>query len=105
MNAESLRPKIAVLESQASNRLHWMLDSRWDGRSWTERGSSYEQRNTSQNRNREGWQKLLEDLHYDYRHISPSLLTGPLIKQFEVLILPRAIALSDAEIQAIKEFA
>lgn len=102
--ARERRPEIAVLESPPSNRMHWMLDSREDGRTWINRLASYEETHSSQNRVREGWQKLLEDLHHDYRHISPAELTAEGLRPFKVLILPRAIALSKAQAKAIETF-
>ena len=102
--APAPRPEIAILESPASNRLHWMLDSRFDGRRWLNRSSSWEHEHSSQNRVRETWQKLLEDLHFDYRHLAPQQLNRRDLEGFKVLILPRAIALSDDAIEAIRAF-
>jgi hypothetical protein len=102
--AEPRRAEIAVLESQPANRMHWMLDSRGDAGRWIHRQSSYEDEHSSQNRTREGWQKLLEDLHLEYEHIAPKDLAPDLAARFKVLILPRAIALSDADLRAIAAF-
>jgi hypothetical protein len=82
-----------------------MLDSREDGPSWVNRLPSYETLNSSQNRVREAWQKILEDLHFDYIHISPKQLNEGGLKEFSVLILPRTIALSERQAKEIKDFA
>ncbi len=52
-----------------------------------------------------GWHALLGDLGMDYRFIDKEILeTRGVAKQFKVLILPAAIALSDREIAAIEAF-
>lgn len=105
LNATPTQPRIAILELQASNRLHWMLDSREDGPSWIKRLPSYEVENSTQNRIREAWQKLLEDLHFDYVHISPEQLNSSAMEEFDVLILPRCIAMSERVARGIRAFA
>ncbi|MCB9832861.1 MAG: hypothetical protein H6807_10325 [Planctomycetes bacterium] len=98
-------PRIAILESQASDRLHWMFDSRSDGPAWIHRLGSYEQEHASQNLCREAWQKLLEDLHLDYEHVSTLRLDRRRLAPYDVVILPRAIALSDREGRILEDFA
>ncbi|MEZ6196549.1 MAG: hypothetical protein R3F20_12620 [Planctomycetota bacterium] len=103
--ARPREPRIAILESRASVRAHWLLDSRGDGGSWIRRTSSWERENSTANRNREAWQKMLEDLHLDYRHVDTRDLVAGLPEAIEVLVLPRCIALSEAERVAISAFA
>jgi hypothetical protein len=106
LRSERETAKIAILESRHSMRAHWMLDSRGDGGNWLRRFGSYEVQNGSFNRTREAWQKLLEDLHLPYVHIdSRQLEQGLIDENIEALILPRTIAISEAERVAITKFA
>ncbi len=105
LNATPSQPQIAIVESHPSNRLHWMLDSREDGPSWVNRLPSYEKLNSTQNLVREAWQKVLEDMHFDYAHVSSKQLNESALSKFKVLILPRTIALSARQAKGISQFA
>ena len=103
--ADTTPAPVALVESAASNRMHWMLDSLYDGRGWVHRSSSFEQRKGSQNRCREAWQKLLEDLHVDYVHIAAESLQKRDLSEFKAIILPRTIALSGRDATALRRYA
>jgi hypothetical protein len=98
---------VAVLVSQASFRAQWLLDHRAVGPAWSDRQPIPEyQDNTWRAARRETLQRLLG------LGITPNLLTTPMLEAgalsghgIRVLILPDAIALSDAEVAAIKAFA
>lgn len=92
-------PRVALLHSQAIARTHWMLDSRHDGRTWIRRLNSYEALHASQWRTRVAWQALLEDLAIPHVWVAgEEIRSGArLPDSVTALVLPRAIALSDAE--------
>ncbi|MFQ5505226.1 MAG: hypothetical protein ACE5F1_10560, partial [Planctomycetota bacterium] len=100
--------RIAILESQASLRLHWMLDSGRDGKTWLRRFSSYERSHSTSQAARLSWIRLLQDLGYPFHFVSSEQLAqgglgrrgGP-----RVLILPSALAMSRAEIRSVARFA
>jgi hypothetical protein len=106
-NAEVFAGEIAILESQPSVRLHWMLDSAEDGKTWVRRFGSYEREHSSSQAARLSWIRLLQDLGYAFRFVSPEELRNPQpgVKAPRVLILPSALALSDRTVTAIVRFA
>jgi hypothetical protein len=104
--ATPLRAQVAVLHGMASTRVHWLLDTRFDGASWVNRLTSYETLESSEAVNREAWAALLSDLGLSYRFITPrQLRDGTLAEDGSLaLVLPRAIAMADGDVAAIKEF-
>lgn len=104
---------VAILYSPASIRVNWMLEAqRLHGAEWQKAwgaDTSAERRESTQLRLRESWIKLLEDLGLGWRFISSrDVETKALLRPengIRTLILPRAVALSDEEAAAIREFA
>ncbi len=100
--------RIGILESQESVRLHWMLDSRRDGRTWIRRFGSHERKHSTSQSLRLSWIRLLQDLGYAFRFVHPSELSP---RRFDrrrlpkVLILPGSLALSGETIAGIRRFA
>jgi len=90
-----------------SVRGHWMLDSAEDGASWIWRLTSHENKHTTQGRTRQAWVSLLEDLGLDYQFVTPEMIRAGALASpsLAALVLPRSIALSDAEAVAIQSFA
>ena len=108
VGAETWPGDIVVLESQASVRLHWMLDSRPDGKSWPKRLSSYERTHSTSVAARHSWVRLLQDLGYAFRFVRPADLGRERMggkRRPRALILPSMLALSEQEIAAIRRFA
>lgn len=103
---------VAVLYSPASIRLTWLFEAdKLAGDKWLEQwggDSSAERRDSLQLRLRESWGKLLDDLGIGWRYVaSRDLEHGILSKPdagIKTLILPRTIALSEREVEAIKKF-
>jgi hypothetical protein len=99
---------IAILESQESVRLHWMLDSVRDRATWIRRFGSYESEHSTSQAARLSWIRLLQDGGYAFRFVTPGQLIrgdfgrGPAPR---VLILPSALALSEATLRAATRFA
>ena len=97
---------IAVLYSHPSVQASWATDVVTHGKTWPRRSSSLDNTCQSAGKNREAWFKLLEDCGFQYDVLSGrDIVSGALAqRQIRVLILNRAIALSDRECQSIDEF-
>jgi len=97
---------VAILVSQASFRTQWLLDRRPGGVTWSDRDAARENEdNPWRAARRETLQRLL-GLGLQPRLLASSAVeAGALLRDgIRVLILPHAIALSDAEIAAIEAF-
>ena len=103
---------VALLYSPASIRLHWLFEAdNLHGAEWLQTwgaDSSAERRESQQLRLRESWGKLLDDCGVGWRFVSSHQLEhGELTRaeaEIKTLILPRTIALSDREVEAIRQF-
>lgn len=109
------RSDVWMVESQASVRAWWMLDSRGDGDTWIKRLSSFEARHSTSLAARHGWVRLLEDLGLQPRLMPSEGLPASLAKASRgqsgpgkvvprVLVLPATIAMSDAVAAAIRKY-
>ncbi|MEI6232233.1 MAG: beta-galactosidase [Planctomycetota bacterium] len=104
---------VAMLYSPASIRVNWLFEAdKLHGSEWLQTwgaDSSAERRESPQLRLRESWEKLLDDCGIAWRYTSTrDVERGELLRPengIKTLILPRVIALSDREIEAIKLFA
>lgn len=93
---------IWIVESQASVRAWWMLDSAQDGATWIRRLSSYESAHSTSQAARAGWVALLRDLGLQPRFVADDILPQRLLRENpRCLVLGAAIALSDRSVQAI----
>ncbi len=95
---------IAVFLSQDSIRVNWAIDATAHGKTWPRRSSSLDNACQIAAKNRVAWFKLLEDLGYQYNVVTGRQITEGALKNEKVLILNRAIALSDDEVNAIADF-
>jgi len=103
---------VAILYSPASVRLHWLFEAhRLHGDKWLAAwgaDTGAERRESPQLRLRESWCKLLDDLGLSWRFVSSSQVENKEILKPEAgiktIVLPRAIALSEREAAALKEF-
>jgi len=94
-----------VLESQASVRVWWMLDSATDGLTWVRRLASYESEHSTSQAARLGWTRLLQDLGLQPWFVAESQLPERLLQQRpRCLVLPACIALHDRTAQAIAAY-
>jgi len=111
--ARRTRPMVGLLYSPASVRLHWLFESdRLHGEAWPNawaRDTSAERRESPQYRLRESWAKILSDLGMPWRFVSSAEVEAGVLSKpdagFKALVLPRAVALSDAEAEKIRAFA
>lgn len=103
IGAERQMDDVAILYSQPSLQVGWLLESTGDGSTWQRRFSSYEADHNQMAKVRDGWLKAVQDLGYSPRFISSQqLVAGANLKKGSVLILPQCLALGDEEIKAIQ---
>ncbi len=94
-----------LLESQASVRAWWMLDSAGDGMTWIRRLASYEREHSTSQSARLGWIRVLQDLGLQPTFVGDGDLPERLLRERpRCLVLPATIALSDRCVQAIGAF-
>jgi len=95
-----------VVESQASVRAWWMLDSAQDGMTWVRRLESYERTHSTSQAARRGWIRLLQDLgHQPYFVIDRELPERLLNERPRCVVLPATIAVDDRAAQALLAYA
>ncbi len=103
--SELLRDPVWLVESQASVRAHWMLDSAADGGSWLRRLSSYEAEHSTSQAARHSWTKVFEDLGLQPRWVLVEQLAERLqVAPPRLVVLPALLALSDAQAAAIESY-
>jgi hypothetical protein len=102
-----LHDPIAIYYSQPSIQATWAMDAVVHQKTWPRRSSSMENAISTASLTRIGWLKSLEDVGLQAKFIHQDhLLAGALQKEgCKVLLLNRALCLSDAEVAAIRAFA
>lgn len=106
MQARFSHDRIGVYYSHPSVQVSWFMDIEPHGETWVNRSSSMNNENASDIVNRWAWLRLLEDCGYQYEFV-PYLDVcerGLDPSRYRVLILPRTLALSEAEAEAIRAF-
>lgn len=100
------RGAIAILDSQESIRAGWLVDASQDGDTFAKRLTSYEVTHSAATLSRTGWMRFLEDLRLPYHFLSADdLRRGGLRSDApRVVILSRALALSDREVRELTSF-
>ncbi len=94
-----------VLESHASVRAWWMLDSAGDGMTWVRRLASHEREHSTSQAARLGWIRVLQDLGLQPRFVGEQALAERLLRERpRCLVLPATIAMADRTAQAIAAF-
>lgn len=104
MASRPARDAVAVLVSQASFRTAWLLDRRPGGPLWSSRDAARENEDNVWRASRRETLQRLFGLGIQPLLVSPEMVAAGLLG-VRVLILPHAIALSDAEVAAIRRFA
>nr|WP_294512244.1 alpha-amylase family protein [uncultured Rhodopila sp.] len=107
MAAEASDDPVAVLYSQASFRTRWMLDQRTKGAAWTSRDAAREYEDNSWRASRRQVLARLAGIAVQPRILSSAMVEAGALQRdgLRVLILPHAIALSEAEANEIRAFA
>ncbi len=96
---------VAILYSPASFRTFWMLSQRLKGDAWTARSSSQESEDNALRAATRRAAANLVHLGIAPRFVSPEQIEGGALQSLHALLLPHAIALSDAEVAAIRAYA
>ena len=98
---------VAVLYSQPSFRIAWLLEHQPKGTAWSDRDSERENDDNPWRAARRQAASNLAGLGLQPRWLTPETLAGGALQDpgLRVLMLPHAIALSDAEVAAIRAFA
>lgn len=107
MDGEFQYDPVAIYYSHPSIQVTWSLDAASHGGTWVSRSSSMDNNLSTSHLTRMGWSKALEDIGIQSRfYHMDHLLDGQLEKDgVKVLVLNRALCLSDKEAEAIKKFA
>lgn len=101
LRAKPVRDPIAILYSQPSIQVDWLIESTVDGATWVRRFSSYEASHNRMAKVRNSWLKIFQDLGFTPFFISSEQLEN-LDNNIKVLILPVSLALSDREISSVE---
>ena len=96
-----------MLYSQPSFRIRWLLDQQPKGTAWSDRDSERENDDNAWRAARRQVTGQLTGLGVQPRWLTPDTLAGGALRDpgLRVLMLPHAIALSDAELAEIRAFA
>ncbi len=99
---------VALLESQASVRLHWWKDSLADGKTWPRRFGSFEAKHSTSMATRVSWIRLVEDLGFQPLFLSEKDLEEGALRGGagapRLLVLPRTVALGGGACRAVEDF-
>ncbi|MFQ6048964.1 MAG: beta-galactosidase trimerization domain-containing protein, partial [Phycisphaerae bacterium] len=97
---------VVIYYSHPSIQVSWFIDCQLHKRTWINRSSSMNGKLASTVGTFWAWVKLLEDagLQYNFIGYADLLEHGLDPSQYKVLILPRVLALSDAEAEAITDY-
>jgi hypothetical protein len=107
LEAQPAPGQVAILYSQASFRMTWLLDRRPGGDAWVERDAEAEGADNPWRAATRRAARALAGLGAQPRWITPEgLLAGELTRDgTRVLVLPHSIALSSEEVAAVRGFA
>lgn len=95
---------IVILYSPASFRIQWMLENRPRGDAWMESGSEADAQGVATRTALADYAHLLTRMGLRPRYASDRDLATESLGDARILILPHAVALSDAEITSIQDF-
>ena len=95
---------VAVLSSQASFRVQWLLDRRAGDHDWAARDAEREYDDSAWRASRRVMVRHLAALGVQPRFVSSAMLEQGVLGGAKLLLLPHAIALSDQEVAGIEAF-
>lgn len=100
--------RVALVHSRKSLRAQWMLDTRALGRTWFAQDPAEYIEGSTYIQNLVAWTELLKDAGIPYRFVPPEVLTDRDIRlneTFDVIVLPKTLALSERQARRIERFA
>ncbi|MGC8742545.1 MAG: beta-galactosidase [Verrucomicrobiia bacterium] len=101
LRANPVRDPIAILYSQPSIQVDWLIESTVDGATWVRRFSSYEASHNRMAKVRNSWLKIFQDLGFTPFFISSEQMEN-LDNNIKVLILPTSLAMSEKELRSVE---
>ena len=103
---ERVNDPVAIHYSHPSITAHWMFERRPLGEAWVDKRSEHERRESDFLRLRQSAIYLLEDNLRQYAFVSYGQLENGSFDRtgVKVLILPQSVAMSPAEVQAVRRF-
>jgi hypothetical protein len=103
LRAERVYDPIAILYSQPSIQVDWLLESTGDGSTWLRRFSSYESSHNRMMHERDGWLKALQDAGYSPQFVAmESIEAGALEENFKSLVISGARPFSETADQILR---
>ncbi|GAA5508866.1 alpha-amylase family protein [Novipirellula caenicola] len=101
-----IHDRVAMVYSHESVQASWAADALVHGKTWPRRSSSLDNACSSAGKNRVAWNKLLEDLGIQAQWIRVDDLENGMLDRsdFDVVVLPRTMAISDAACNRIQAF-
>lgn len=103
--AEIESSAVWVVESHASVRAWWMIDSAKDGMTWVRRLASYEETHSTSQAARLSWIRLLQDLGQQPTFVTAKSLSERLLTERpRCVVLPATLALSDRAVTALNVY-
>ncbi len=107
LSAKAQPDPVAILYSQPSFRIRWMLDHRALGPAWSDRDAEREYEDNAWRASRRQTLQRLSEIGVQPQFVTPALMESGGLREagLKVLILPQVIAMSQASADAIAEFA
>lgn len=103
--AQIERSPVWLVESHASVRAWWMIDSAKDGMTWVRRLGSYEATHSTSQAARLSWIRLLQDLGQQPDFVTAKTLEQRLFTERpRCVVLPATLALSDRAVAALNVY-
>jgi hypothetical protein len=105
LRAERLKDPVAIVYSQPSIQVDWLMESTRDGNTWPRRFSSYEASHNRMAAVRNAWLRALQDFGASPQFVPAHRLTDPkAMAKFRVLVLPTLRTMSDGQIEGVARF-
>jgi hypothetical protein len=105
LRAERQFDPVAIVYSQPSIQVDWLIESTRDGNTWPRRFSSYEAQHNRMAEVRNAWLRAMQDFGISPRFVPAHVMADPEeMKKFRVLVLPTLRAMSDAQVAGVRRY-
>ena len=105
LRAPRVAQPVAIMASQASFRVRWLLQHRAAGDAWSKRSAADEWDDTSLRASTDRFASALRRIGVAPRFVSDAQVAGGALRKLRALILPDVLALSPEAAAAIRGFA